>query len=227
MGVTKWPILAGVGNGYQGAETRYRSKLLRNPSSKLHGVDTFEGLPENWLPDRPAGHFSTGGEPPKLHDPRIRIFKGRFEETLPGYALPPHELPVVNLDADLYASSSFVRSHLESAIRPGTYLQFDEFNHQSIPRIARLPGVHHQDANAIQTGGRHSGPGPRAFSTSGMTVNQWAKAAYPEIRLVRDSLADACSPFAATIRGCAWRSRPDDDFGALLRGHNLNRLVDF
>jgi hypothetical protein len=33
---------------WQGDATRYWSKLLRNPKSKLHGFDSFEGLPESW-----------------------------------------------------------------------------------------------------------------------------------------------------------------------------------
>src|SRR5690349_8038374 len=32
---------------YRGDTTRCWSKLLRNPRSKLHGFDSFEGLPEN------------------------------------------------------------------------------------------------------------------------------------------------------------------------------------
>ena len=36
---------------YQGASTRYWSKLLRNPASILHGFDSFEGLPEAWSGD--------------------------------------------------------------------------------------------------------------------------------------------------------------------------------
>ena len=35
---------------FQGEATRYWSKLLLNSKSKLHGFDSFEGLPENWLP---------------------------------------------------------------------------------------------------------------------------------------------------------------------------------
>lgn len=115
---------------FQGAATRYWSHLLRNPASKLHGFDTFDGLPESWLPQRPAGHFSMSGELPRIDDPRVRFFKGLFEQTLPDYALPPHEALVLNFDADLYSSTSFVLNAIERAIAPGTYLYFDEFNHQ-------------------------------------------------------------------------------------------------
>ena len=43
---------------YQGAATRYWSRLLRNPKSQLHGFDSFEGLPEEWLPHRPKSLFT-------------------------------------------------------------------------------------------------------------------------------------------------------------------------
>jgi hypothetical protein len=34
---------------YRGDATRYWSPLLKNPESMLHGFDSFEGLPENWI----------------------------------------------------------------------------------------------------------------------------------------------------------------------------------
>jgi Macrocin-O-methyltransferase (TylF) len=115
---------------FQGAATRYWCKLLRNPRSKLHGFDSFEGLPENWLPHRPAGCFSLQGQAPQIDDVRVRFFKGWFEETLPNYKVPAHDVLVLNFDADLYSPTAFVLRALEDAIVPGTYIYFDEFNHQ-------------------------------------------------------------------------------------------------
>lgn len=115
---------------YQGDATRYWSKLLCNPKSKLHGFDSFEGLPENWLPHRPKGHFSLQGEIPQIDDPRVQFFPGWFEQTLASYTLPAHDVLVLNFDADLYSSTSFVLNTLEHAIVPGTYIYFDEFNHR-------------------------------------------------------------------------------------------------
>ena len=123
---------------YQGRATQYWSKLLRNPKSKLHGFDSFEGLPENWLLAgdgnhawvHPKGYFSTGGKVPEIDDARVQFFKGWFEQTLPNYKFPPHEVLVVVLDADLYSSTSFVLSALENVTVPGTYLYFDEFHHR-------------------------------------------------------------------------------------------------
>jgi hypothetical protein len=109
---------------------RYWSKLLRNPASYLHGFDSFEGLPADWILDRPAGHFSTQGRPPQISDPRVTFFKGWFEDTLPGYTWPDYEALVVNADADLYSSTVTVLKAVEERIVTGTFLYFDEFNHR-------------------------------------------------------------------------------------------------
>jgi len=116
---------------YQGDTIRYWSRLLRNPKSKLHGFDSFEGLPEDWLPQRPKGHFSLQGQIPQIDDPRVQFFPGWFEQTLPHYTLPVHDVLVLNFDADLYSSTIFVLNAIERAIVPGTYIYFDEFNHRS------------------------------------------------------------------------------------------------
>jgi hypothetical protein len=57
----------------------------------------------------------------------VTIVKGRFEETLPGFVVDPGKVLVVHLDADLYASTSFVLRTLRGALVPGSYLLFDEF----------------------------------------------------------------------------------------------------
>ena len=74
---------------WKGDSMRRWSKLLRNRASRLHGFDSFEGLPEEWddhgstgLPLR-KGHFSTHGALPQISDTRVKFFKGWFEETLP------------------------------------------------------------------------------------------------------------------------------------------------
>jgi len=36
----------------------------------------------------------------------------------------------MDCDADLYSSTIFVLNSLESVMIPGTYVYFDEFNHQ-------------------------------------------------------------------------------------------------
>jgi hypothetical protein len=111
----------------EGDVTRQWSKLLLNPNSKLHGFDSFEGLPEDYVPGNLKGHFSTGGVAPQIEDSRVKFFKGWFEDTLPQYECPSHEVLVVHLDADLYSSTIFVLRTLREQIVPGTYIYFDEF----------------------------------------------------------------------------------------------------
>ena len=111
-----------------GESIRWWSSALKNPGSKLHGFDSFEGLPEaTWFWTK--GEFSTGGKAPKIDDPRISFYVGLFDQTLPVYQPPPHDQLVVNLDADLYSSTIFVLRTLRPHLKSGTYVYFDEMNH--------------------------------------------------------------------------------------------------
>lgn len=110
-----------------GVATRYWSRLLCHPESHLHGFDSFEGLPETWG-TMPKGTFSQNGKIPHIDDPRVQFFKGWFEDTLPGYRPPAHDVLVLNLDADLYSSTALVLSILQPWIQAGTYIYLDEFS---------------------------------------------------------------------------------------------------
>jgi len=111
----------------RGQSMRYWSRELRHPETAMHGFDSFEGLPESGGPWN-KGQFSTGGLPPDIADPRVRFFKGWFDEVLPTYIVPAHELLVINMDADLYSSTIYVLQHLRPHIKPGTLICFDEFH---------------------------------------------------------------------------------------------------
>jgi hypothetical protein len=101
--------------------------LTPHPNSKLHGFDSFEGLPETWETTE-KGHFNTGGSVPKIDDPRVTFFKGWFSDTLPKYTLPPHDVLFVTLDADLYSSTKTVLDFIRPHVSVGTYFYFDEFH---------------------------------------------------------------------------------------------------
>lgn len=113
---------------HRGESMRLWSGLLRHPEARLHGFDSFEGLPEDWTLIDGRGTFSTGGQAPVFSDRRVEFFKGWFDATLPAYTPPEHERLVVHLDADLYTSTVTVLRALERYIVPGTYLLFDEFS---------------------------------------------------------------------------------------------------
>jgi hypothetical protein len=113
---------------WQGASMRLWSELLKNPASHLHGFDSFEGLPEEWIDGYSKGHFSTSGLAPTIPDSRIRFYKGWFQDTLPSYSLPDHEVLVVSIDCDLYQPARFVLDFLAPHLRTGDFLYFDEFH---------------------------------------------------------------------------------------------------
>lgn len=112
---------------YRGASLRRWAGGLANPASQLHGFDSFQGLPEDWDVVRKKGAFTTNGQLPQFQDPRVFLHVGLFSETLPKFAPPDHQRMIVNIDADLYSSADFVLRDLQSKIRSGTVLLFDEF----------------------------------------------------------------------------------------------------
>jgi hypothetical protein len=97
----------------------------------IHGFDSFEGNPEDWLPTDPKGAFA---QPclPKVRS-NVKLHKGWFNESLPVWAKNnPGPIAFMHLDADLYSSTKTVFDILGDRIVPGTVIQFDEyFNYPS------------------------------------------------------------------------------------------------
>ena len=116
---------------HTGRSMQYWSDALKHAETKLHGFDSFEGLPEDFDdvggPHR-KGYFDVGGIPPEIDDPRVEFFKGWFDQTLPTYHLPEYDVLVITLDADLYSSTIYVLRHLASHIKPGTFIYFDDMS---------------------------------------------------------------------------------------------------
>lgn len=115
---------------YRGSMMRVWSRLLRHPDAKLHGFDSFEGLPESWRMVCQRGDFNSDGHVPAIDDPRVRFFKGWFEDTLPHYVPPDNECLIINIDCDLYSSAKTALKYLKPHIKVGTYIYFDEFNNR-------------------------------------------------------------------------------------------------
>jgi hypothetical protein len=115
---------------HQGESIRQWAELLRNRASRLHGFDSFEGLPEEWDAHgyvMQKGHFSTMGVVPDIPDDRVKFFKGWFDNTLPLYEFIDSPVLVIFIDADLYSSTSYVLKTLRPHIKVGTLIYFDEF----------------------------------------------------------------------------------------------------
>jgi len=115
---------------FKGESMRFWSQALHHPSAKLHGFDSFEGLPEDFdfIGKYGKGHFDVGGQLPQIDDARVKFFKGWFEQTVPGYQPPPHDVLVINLDADLFSATKLVLDHFRPWIKPGTLIYFDDMS---------------------------------------------------------------------------------------------------
>jgi hypothetical protein len=105
----------------RGDATRHWSRELKHPESRLHGFDSFEGMPESGGPWT-KGQFNNAGVEPQIDDARVRFFKGWFQDVLPEYQVAAHDVLVINLDADLYTSTTYVLRQLRPHIRKGTFI---------------------------------------------------------------------------------------------------------
>lgn len=101
-------------------------QIAARVKERVHGFDTFRGLPEAWHA-LPGGSYSTHGELPEV--PRnVHLHVGLFADTLPRF-LEQHPGPVrfMNVDCDLYSSTKTVLELLAERIVPGTVMLFDEY----------------------------------------------------------------------------------------------------
>lgn len=92
---------------------------------EVYGFDSFQGLPEDWRSNIPAGTFRLE-RPPDVDGAQLVI--GSFADTLPGF-LRTHPGPVAfaHLDADLYRSTKTALDHIGPRLVPGSVLIFDEY----------------------------------------------------------------------------------------------------
>lgn len=88
------------------------------------GFDSFEGLPEDWRTDFPAGTFA--GVRPDVDVPNATLVEGQFLETVPDYDWPDF-IRLVHIDCDLYSSTKTVLDSLIGQNLKGAYVVFDEF----------------------------------------------------------------------------------------------------
>jgi hypothetical protein len=95
-------------------------------NQRIHGFDSFEGLPEVWHHE-PKGSYTTKGVIPQVPE-NVELHVGWFEHTLPKF-LDMHPGPVrfMNVDCDIYSSTKTVLDALATRIVPGTVIVFDEY----------------------------------------------------------------------------------------------------
>ena len=135
---------------FTGTSIQIIAKFRRDHSSlgeaaRVHGFDSFRGLPESWRGVyRPAGgsgvrlaaslergNFALGGQPPQLGahvSSYIEWVVGWYNESLPQFLQqhPDEKVTFLHLDADLYSSTKTIFDLLTPRIEIGTVLVFDE-----------------------------------------------------------------------------------------------------
>lgn len=136
------------------------NQIARSAPGVVFGFDSFVGLPERWSPQMPAGYFSTGGSLPPV-GPQVRLVKGWFSDTLPGFLRdhPCEPVAFLHVDCDLYSSTRTVLSLLEKRLVPGSVIVFDEYC-QALPddeerawrEFAHAHGVAYEYLGASITG---------------------------------------------------------------------------
>ena len=93
--------------------------------SKIHGFDSFEGLPEAWH-NTPKNFYSTFGEIPSTPE-NVTLHEGLFSKSLPLF-LQHHKdkIKFINIDCDIYSSTRDIFDALGEKIVKGTVILFDE-----------------------------------------------------------------------------------------------------
>jgi len=118
---------------FKGASLFSWTQLNANEKSEFIGFDSFEGLPEDW-PNLTRllkqGTFSTEGKPPVIEDTRVNFIKGWFQDTLPLFQnrFSSDKQIIIHCDADIYSSTMYILCKMDSNVRRGTIIIFDDFS---------------------------------------------------------------------------------------------------
>jgi hypothetical protein len=110
--------------------------IAKKIESKIHGFDSFEGLPEHWIDGYTKGTFKLDINQvlPKIEE-NVKLHVGWFDKTLPEFVSqidPDEKVTFLHVDCDLYSSTKTIFDYLGDRIVPGTVIVFDEyFNYPS------------------------------------------------------------------------------------------------
>lgn len=102
----------------------------RMPADRtLYLLDSFEGLPEDWLGTWNKGAFALAPEDiPVFEAANVEVVRGWFSDTVEGVAARLQApLALIHADADLYSSTLEALAGLDTRIAPGTVILFDEY----------------------------------------------------------------------------------------------------
>jgi len=114
---------------YRGASIKKWTEINTNKDSRFYGFDSFEGLPEDGYKSFKEEHFTMDGSMPEVYNDRITFIKGWFQDSLPEFKqnFNPRNRLVIHNDSDLYSSTLYVLTQLNTLLCPGSVVIFDEF----------------------------------------------------------------------------------------------------
>ena len=110
---------------YKGGSTRALARIF--PGHVIHGFDSFEGLPEDWSHVLKGSFGEIEGVLPDMPD-NVRLYKGWFDDTLPGWAEKYDGKPIsiLRVDCAIYSSTKTIFDTLGHLVKSGTWIVFDE-----------------------------------------------------------------------------------------------------
>jgi predicted O-methyltransferase YrrM len=110
---------------YRGESIRLIANQIK--PRRIHGFDSFEGLPIWWRDGFEKSAFSLNGQMPEVPG-NVSLHKGLFDETLPDFTTANNDkISFLHIDCDLYSSTKTIFSFLKPRLEKGTIIVFDEY----------------------------------------------------------------------------------------------------
>jgi len=107
---------------FRGTSINFMASLT---NETIYGFDSFEGLPEDWIPKRSKGYFAMDKLPAVASN--VKLIVGWFKDTIPEWKVNhTGNIGFIHVDCDLYSSTKTIFDELNSQIIPGTIIAFDE-----------------------------------------------------------------------------------------------------
>jgi|JI10StandDraft_1071094.scaffolds.fasta_scaffold07924_12 hypothetical protein len=111
------------------------NKIATYTDKTVYGFDSFEGLPDAWvgridengLFHWPPGTFSLGGNSNINVLPNVKLIKGWFKDTIPGFLKEVNRpIAFMHIDGDIYSSTRDIFESSYKYIKEGCVIAFDE-----------------------------------------------------------------------------------------------------
>ena len=104
------------------------NQIAKRVDVKVHGFDSFEGLPEFWRHGFDRETFKIEAPEALSFAENVIIHVGLFNETLPKFIVDyPQPIAFLHVDCDLYSSTKCIFDYLGERLVPGSIIVFDEY----------------------------------------------------------------------------------------------------